>query len=118
MYESKSTWLSLATFALYQTINKNFVNTGILQTRYLESKCDGKVYKSTTKANIPYGGYACRDFCLESEFFLEASLNDSYFSLNVGFTTDNENSNDCRNAICIAIAFGPSEPIGCRLQAL
>jgi len=82
----------------------------------LESKCDGKVYKSTIKANIPYGGYACRDFCLESELFLEASLNDSYFSLNVDFTTDNENSNDCRNANCIAIAFGPSEAIGCRSQ--
>ena len=32
MYESKSTWLSLATFALYQTINKSFVNAGISKT--------------------------------------------------------------------------------------
>ena len=109
---------SVRFFEQHQTINKNFVNTGILQTRYLESKCDGKVYKSTTKANIPYGGYAFRDFCLESELFLEASLNDSYFSLNVDFTTDNENSNDCRNANCIAIAFGPSEAIRCTSQPL
>ena len=86
---------------------------------------------STTRANIPYGGYARRYFCLESYggyarrhfflesvLFLEPSLNDSHFSLNVGFSTDNEKSYDCRSANCIAIAFGPSEAIGCTSQPL
>ena len=39
-------------FVLDQTMNGSFFNLGIWKIGLSKNKCDGKVHKSTTKANI------------------------------------------------------------------
>jgi len=40
--------------------------SGILKNQVMGNTCDRKVRKSTTKENVPYRGYTCRYFYLES----------------------------------------------------